>query len=181
MEVLKAIVICSALCVILCTHIRLRKRLNQLEWDIDKEYNNEIKQLMIQEDYCSDELSKLLKEKGFDWDCDHYYKPNGEIVQTFHTEGSHHINSSVLYEHQCLAPTHQMAMKWLREECKVFIGVKYNPYYKQFKVQITLMDYSKEAIIKGIETEINNLDNMFFDTFKEAVEAAMKYSLVNLI
>lgn len=24
---------------------------------------------MLQEDYCSYEVAKLLKEKGFDWDC----------------------------------------------------------------------------------------------------------------
>ena len=46
---------------------------------------------MITEDYVSFEIAKLLKEKGFDEECQQYY---GD------------------YEYPC--PTLQMAMKWLR-------------------------------------------------------------------
>ena len=137
---------------------------------------------MIREDYCSFELSKLLKEKGFDIPCK--YAWHGGIKKPDFHRHSRNFNGGEYKDLRTKwysAPTHQMAMKWLREECKVFIGVKYNPYYKKFKVHITLMDYSKEAIIKGAETEINNFDNIFFDTYEEAVEAALKYSLENLI
>ena len=58
---------------------------------------------MITEDYVSFETAKLLKEKGFDEECQEYY---GD------------------YEYPC--PTLQMAMKWLREVHKTEIRVIYD-------------------------------------------------------
>lgn len=54
---------------------------------------------MVTEDYCSFEVSKLLKEKGFNNDY-----PKGDCTQ--------------------YACTLQMAMKWLREEKDIFIEVE---------------------------------------------------------
>lgn len=128
---------------------------------------------MIKEDYVSYEVAKLLKEKGFDWDCEHYYKLNGEIVRTFHTNGSYHINSSVLYEHQCLAPTQAMAMKWLREKHNLFIWISLRrpnmglPYC-----------YELHSISTG---EVIHIGGFNFGTYEQAVEAALKYCLTELI
>ena len=53
--------------------------------------------IMITEDYCSFEVAKLLKEKGFDYKGFDYIDFEGEVIRQDR-------------------PTHQMAMKWLREK-----------------------------------------------------------------
>lgn len=127
----------------------------------------------MKEAYCTYETCKLLKEKGFDWDCDHYYKPNGEIVRTFHIEGSRHINSSVLYEHQCLAPTQQMAMRWLREMKNIDIEpFVYSNHHDGSK------DYGCNIQENG---HLLMTESFVQDTYEEAVEAALKYCLTELI
>lgn len=67
---------------------------------------------MITEDYVSLETAKLLKENGFDSEeCFAFYKEDGEMcfLQTFGDIADYNSETCVL------APTLQMAMKWLRE------------------------------------------------------------------
>lgn len=64
--------------------------------------------MSITEDFCSFEVAKLLKEKGFNEKCSRWYianEPQEGIVEKGFGENQFYIN----------APTHQMAMKWLRE------------------------------------------------------------------
>lgn len=126
----------------------------------------------MKEVYVSYEIAKLLKEKGFDWDCEHYYKPNGEIVRTLHTESSRHINSSVLYEHQCLAPTQQMACKWLIETHNIHI----EPHFLRASG-----DYVYDIIHSPLELDDIHSFPTVFNTKEDAVEAALQYCLTNLI
>ena len=135
----------------------------------------------MKEDYVSYEVAKLLKEKGFDWDCEHYYKPDGEIVRTLHTEGSRHINSSVLYENQCLAPTQAMAMRWLREEHKIDISVTTDD--GSWWIKITELE-SWSCVFNG---KVLNSDDIKFaykgdtSTKEGCYEAGLWYVLKNLI
>lgn len=127
----------------------------------------------MKEAYVKFGTAKLLKEKGFDWDCEHYYKPNGEIVRTFHTYGSRNINSSVLYEHQCSAPTQQMACRWLREEKGVFVDIRvYSGLPVQFGYDISVLYPDKTLVDKG--------GTFGFSSYEEATEKGLKYVLQNL-
>lgn len=119
---------------------------------------------MIQEAYVSHEVAKLLKEKGFESDeCKNYYL-NEDITIDYTMLGFG--EGSVI---QC--PTHQMAMAWLREK-NIYIVVypsKKKPY-TLYKVDISTKDLSlKEGHLRGV-----------WNTYEEAVEAALKYSLENL-
>lgn len=119
---------------------------------------------MITEDYCSFETSKLLKEKGFDWDCRcYYFSENNERCYSNEIPRNNHKLDADL-----ACPTHQMAMKWLRERHDLHIEVIYNPYYEEYKgcMYKTIGEYNY--------TE-------FYSTYEEAVEAAIKYSLEKLI
>lgn len=105
---------------------------------------------MVAEDYCSFEVSKLLKEKGFDYQGFDYIDFEGEVIRQNR-------------------PTHQMAMKWLRQEKNIIINVWYNG-----------VDWDAEYY--------NDEDENFYpitdsscNSYEEAVEAALKYSLENLI
>lgn len=108
---------------------------------------------MITEDYVSFEIAKLLKEKGFDSECQQYY---GD------------------YEYPC--PTLQMAMKWLREIHRIDIEVRTH-YLNYLKPNDTR--YYSGKILKGSEDVIYTIYSK--DTNEEVCEAAIKYCLENLI
>ena len=126
---------------------------------------------MTQEDYCSFEVSKLLKEKGFNWDCITYYVDSepDDVKYSMLFE-----NNTTWEERCCSAPTHQMAMKWLREkgiECVVIpiwntIGKQYRSY-----VLSDLDDKYKD----NYDSYSDNI------SYEEAAEAVLKYSLENLV
>lgn len=124
---------------------------------------------MITEDYCSFELSKLLKEKGFDgkcigcyWDSKETFDINYELLS--YSDGD-------LRDEVILAPTHQMAMKWLRERHVIIVIV---PAYFN----------SEQCVSWDIDIWADdNYEHLFDDysTYEEAVEVALKYAFENLI
>lgn len=65
-------------------------------------------------DFCSYELSKRLKDCGFDEPCDHLYNCHGNLNRYADT---HRINRNTNGHHtpSCSAPTLAHAQKWLRE------------------------------------------------------------------
>ena len=98
---------------------------------------------MIQERYCSFDVARLLKEKGFDEPCRTYYgddKFNNDVCNQFYQ-----WNSKSPFGH-ISAPTHQMACDWLREKgifmyVEPFITISsrgynlegYKPWVTEFK------------------------------------------------
>lgn len=118
---------------------------------------------MAQESYCSFEVAKLLEEKGFEQHkCQHSYDSKGRFKW-----------SDDLDPYECSAPTHQMAMAWLREAHNVSIEpfVDYgsgDDYW--WTVDITKIKKN------GLITELSG-----YKSYEEAVEAALKYYLGNFI
>ena len=121
---------------------------------------------MINEDYVSLETAKLLKEKGFESDIHYFYDKNGNLLFSFGTRR---------YSNEYLAPTLQMAIKWLRHvhglhiailwDCGAYIG--------------------KNSFCYHID-DMNNYENkgwnkIGFESYEEACEAAIRYCLENLI
>ena len=112
----------------------------------------------IQEDYCSKEIYRLLIEKGFD----------GEVHTTFDKEG--YTQPSI---------TLQMAMKWLREVHNIFIAIEIVPH-----VTVTMeQKYYFFKLYKDrrpCKSPLNDSVRLY-SSYEEATEAAIKYSLKNLI
>ena len=105
---------------------------------------------MIAEDYVSYEVSRLLKEKGFD--------------------GQTHGN---MIEIPCVSYiTHQMAMKWLRDIHGIIITIDYDEDEDC---------ENNERYGFTIYQSTRTVDLSTFQTFEEAVEAALKYCLTKLI
>ena len=132
----------------------------------------------ITEDYCSFEVSKLLKEKGFNEKCRGGYHSefddnDSPIVMLEEWMAQPYNNDFVDEGFLCSAPTHQMAMDWLREAHNISI----EPFvdYGSGDDYWWTVDISK---IKknGLITELSG-----YKSYKEAVEAALKYALENLI
>lgn len=125
---------------------------------------------MITEDYCSFEVSKLLKEKDFEGICDYAYSNKGNYFE---------IDRSNFDEVYCLRPTHQMAMVWLREVHHYYIQVMLDSWacegHSGYYVVIQKTDSDFELMLSDV------LDDVFYDTYEDAVKAALKYCLENLI
>lgn len=123
----------------------------------------------ITEDYVSFETAKLLKEKGFDAECDKCY--------AYFTDDdirwmglSYPKSAQVLSENRYPCITLQMAMKWLREICGLIINIEYKDICPTWKWRID---------IKSSDKKHTNFQH--YDTYEQAVEAAIKYSLKHLI
>ena len=130
---------------------------------------------MITEDYCSFEVAKLLKEKGFDELC--IFKYSSEGVRMKAGVAIDEWQNSELDDDEYSCPSHAMAMKWLREVHKVLIVIDayhadhWEGYIDSFEISI----YSHASTII-VPNEIAH-----YTDYEEAVEAALKYSLENLI
>ena len=126
----------------------------------------------ITEDYCSFEVAKLLKEKGFD-------EPVTELNKLLFKEG----------EKPVLRITHQKAMKWLREVHKLLISVDVSPIYGKVKDEkgrntCGLLYWHYMASGEWMNDKYNPQQKAFVvsaKSYEEAVEAACIYSLKNLI
>ena len=138
---------------------------------------------MIQEAYCSFEVSKLLKEKGFNELCGRYYSSQFNEMRTVGDICMMSWNSiSDEYEYISI-PTHQMAMAWLREKHNLYIGINIEvgdiqmlPSYdfEETVLGYTFVIYNKETLIWVFKDKTPR-------SYEDAVEAALKYCLENLI
>ena len=111
---------------------------------------------MIKEDYCSYELCEQLKEKGMNKCC-----------FTVYTQKNNNDGTS----EAVLVCTHQMARKWLRKIYGIDIVIEINdPSAKDRKYYCVIWDKNCDSYIIDL-----------FDSYEEAVEEALKYTLENLI
>lgn len=122
---------------------------------------------MVEETYVSFEVAKLLKKKGFNVPCVWSYDPYSASFAKNFVEPK----NSELNEYEYSKPTQQMVMKWFREAFKIDISVyPYGDYCcdnYQFDV------YKNRALV------VSKDDG--YMTYEDAVEAAIKYCLENLV
>jgi hypothetical protein len=126
----------------------------------------------ITEDYCSFEVSKLLKEKGFDSDVTReVYKSDGS--DRFSLVTNKYIDDTAHFNGVCLKPTHALAIKWIRENFKIEVEatcIRFNsPRKKGYQFIVISNDYFKFEQLGD------------FNSPEEATEAALLYTLKNLI
>lgn len=127
---------------------------------------------MIVEDYCGFETAKLLKEKGFDGECDLFGRTDepGVIQETCKIAYNQGIDDECV-----VIPTLQMAMKFLREkECVICVI----PLAFYFGEKASSWGYN---IWASDNLEVDEDNTPKFTTYEEACEAAIKYCLENLI
>lgn len=144
---------------------------------------------MINEAYVSFEVAKLLKEKGFDCPCHATYdtavtggKPKFfeyDVLQFF-PDGMK--NSDDKYGMVISAPTHQMTMKWLREVHNIQIELNWDKGNQLYSFQIWKLGKYQAEISSLDLWRIYKDDNYLGEwNYEDAVEAALKYCLENLI
>lgn len=73
------------------------------------------------EDYVTFEQAQRLRELGFDWRCNHYYRDNEPVVMTDNCYINFNENDE---EYETVsAPTLAQAAKWLREKHNLYIHI----------------------------------------------------------
>lgn len=110
---------------------------------------------MITEDYVSFETAKLLKEKGFN-----------ERTNMPHIDDYQRL--------VCYIPTLQMAMKWLREEKKLYVNVWADPKDAE-------NDDFRTIYRMHVYDGTSNYGTREFSKYEEACETGIRYCLENLI
>lgn len=129
----------------------------------------------ITEDFVSFETAKLLKEKGFNADCDYLYV-DGELLRARGGKCNWNSGETLFtdYKNECSAPTIQMTMKWLRERgwfiCIIPLAFHCGEKACKFGCNIWADD----------NLEIDEFDTPAFYTYEDACEYAIKYSLEHL-
>ena len=126
---------------------------------------------MITEDYVSFEISKLLKEKGFDIPLNYFYNSDGR--KCYATSYNWNQTTGDFPDYSC--PTLQMVMKWLREVHSLYIDIVTS--FSQDGICYTFSCSNTMDLIQGTKgTSYHE-----YQTYEEAAEAAIKYCLENLI
>ena len=114
----------------------------------------------IKEDYVSFETALLLKEKGFEQiGCQKQYNTQGDLC--------------VGYCYGPVAPTQQMAMRWLREVHNIHIDICSIYDTNRWLYQV--------FVITPRTARNSYVDKILYTSYEEAVESAIKYCLEHLI
>lgn len=124
---------------------------------------------MIQEAYVSFEIAKLLKEKGFNEPCRWAYDPNSSSFAKNLSEP----RNSELSGYEYSKPTQAMAMAWLREIHNICIDIVSIWNLKRWEYQV--------FVITPLTAAHPYVDNTLYMGYEEAIDAALKYVLENMI
>lgn len=117
----------------------------------------------ITEDYCSFELSKLLKEKGF-WRIETFwFDSDGKEVYWTEIQGN-------FLDVGIPRPSHALAIKWIRENYRWNIKVGYKNVSHSFIAMVYPINPNRQVHPCGQ-----------YKSQEEAAEAALLYTLKNLI
>ena len=137
----------------------------------------------LTEDYVSFETAKLLKKKRFNEPCrGNYYwgfdDKDNSIVEFGEWTAQAYNNDFEDEAFICSAPTLQMAMKWLRRNHNLFIqplaGVTGGKWWYDFDI----IPVNRRDIKWNYYTEMPVVE---YGSPEEAIEAAIKYCLENLV
>ena len=127
---------------------------------------------MVKEAYVSFEVAKLLKKKGFDEPCRLFYKDTQAGLYEFKNAPKAYKDNP---NNPCfLAPSLYMTMKWLRKKYYIYADPIKQGNYNDCSEYYTYI-VARMGIIHRNSSVADKL------SYEEAVEAALKYSLENLI
>ncbi len=133
---------------------------------------------MINEDYVSYKIAKLLEEKGFDEKISMVYTSCGELCKCTRYDSIRNSNYNDITKNyfECTAPTLQMAMKWLREVHHLVIQIEFIDFLEHGEVW--LYSIIERKTIKQLTSRGEDFTE---HSYEEACEAAIEYCLENLI
>lgn len=114
------------------------------------------------------ETAKLLKEKGFNWKCEHIIGCN-KVITKYDLPQSMSCCTEIDNESvEFLCPTLYIAQKWLRENHSIHIVVDFNQYGRWYYRLYDIKDYDFLS-----ETEVDKI----YKSYEEALEAGIQEAL----
>ncbi len=130
----------------------------------------------IQPTYVTFEQAKLLKEKGFDVECLHYYIEvnNNHSNHPTRTHDSQLVNWNSRVSRVSCPEQHQV-VEWLRMNCNIWIEL----YYDFITFDVKIKRPENEEI--ELYSSLSGLTQYKFITPQEAYSAAFDHVLKNLI
>ena len=142
----------------------------------------------MEDEIVSFETAMLLKEKGFNEPCSHYYEDNDLYkLGYYHGEGTGFVRNNspidgrfLCEKMQCTAPTQSLAQKWLRETRNITFNA--NPHSNDGKIiyVVTIKVISSNKYIDfNVMIDTSNKAIMF-DTYEDAIESGLKYCLKSI-
>lgn len=140
----------------------------------------------ITEDYCSYEIAKLLKEKGFDEYCGTAYTTaEGYPIRVMGSTYSLERNSDYDNLHYSM-PSQSLALKWLREVHKIVLDIAFETnkgwtFYVSHLITETLSDGSTYIVNIQHSVWSDDVQQPYYKEYEQTVEAAILYVLKNLI
>jgi hypothetical protein len=123
----------------------------------------------ITEDYCNKDISVMLKEKGFDVPVKNYFSLNKDAM-LHNLDKKYGAKKNWNAFEICISrPSQSLALKWLSEVHNLYIEIRrnLNTFYYGWKVE------------QGMSEKV--VFDYKYDSYEQAVEAALKYTLENLI
>lgn len=128
---------------------------------------------MIQEQYISFEVAKLLKSRDdFHVNSKSHYNAEGNL---YFTSMSHY---NLTAGDGCIAPTQQLVMRWLREVHNIFISINIT-YNIEGNDRLTYLWIP--CVIKQDNIDYPTMEEYMSNSYEQACEAAIKYCITNLI
>jgi hypothetical protein len=141
---------------------------------------------MIHDEICTYEVARLAKEKGFPQApnennlCDIYCWDNLRKIHTLCISAMWHIGE-YSREDMYAAPTQSLLQRWLREEKGIQICIDNELDFDNKDFIYEWRASLKKEFRQGCFTIDNPSDMEFYPTYEEALTAALKYALENLI
>lgn len=121
----------------------------------------------MRDELVSRELAVLLKEKGFNWKCNHYIckldSLSLDAVSLRTSKEDVNWNENFQYDDFVSIPTQSLAQRWFREVHNISIEVWYNSTDRAWEVDVWTMNPVYE-----IEPE-----EVYFKTYEQALEAGL--------
>ena len=128
---------------------------------------------MIEESYVSFNTAKLLKEAGFDVECDWFYINDGSvdtgIVVRSTSPRDHNMGTGFLSR-----PTQALVDRWLREVYNIAIYSLYDDDMEQWFYVVDA--FTKNPVINGFQSgsEYDDYESAFEDGLREAIKLIKK-------
>lgn len=117
---------------------------------------------MVQEAYCSTETSKRLVAAGY----------HGDNINGLYVPGDDADINAYYISLSC-------AMRWLRDEKDIYLNVRVNPV-QEFTHELDF-NFVVDILDKKHDRWISTDNDIIEDSYETAAEAAVKYTLDNLL
>lgn len=124
---------------------------------------------MIHDELVTYEVAKLAREVMLDVPCSHIYTKDGKLKEVYEYKS----DDDAINDAYACAPTQSLLQRWLRDNGFGEVEVRHWPETNKYPHH-----YGWE--VKDNLGDLMSFSSKMFDTYEQALEDALKYTLENL-